>query len=220
MRPNLDPRTKLIMAVAYAVVLILSDRLALLLAELAVVVLLLLLLGLGRTWVRTLRLVLAMTAIVFVISLVSFDLHVALTTCIRLIALVITFFVFFQTTAPEDLGNGLVKMGIPYPFAFILTGAMQFVPVMTRKVRDIVDAQRSRGIPVGWDLTGWRYLPALLTPLLVQSLKLSDELAEAMESRGFGRPGRTFMHQYRMRAVDWGILMVAAGVVTAAVLVR
>jgi energy-coupling factor transport system permease protein len=59
-----------------------------------------------------------------------------------------------------------------------------------------------------------------MAPLLIQAFQLADELAEAMESRGFGRPGRTFMHQYRMRAVDWGVLVIAAGAVAAAALVR
>jgi len=229
---NLDPRTKLILALAYAAILILTQALPALLAELALLAILIALLSLSsplsplklwRAWLRALRLVLAMTAIVFTISILAFDLTIALTTSTRLVALVTTFFIFFQTTLPEDLGNGLVKMGVPYAFTFILTGAMQFVPVMARKIQDIVDAQRARGIPLpplssplsplGWDLAGWRHIPALLTPLLIQSLKLSDELAEAMESRGFGRPGRTFMREYRVRGWEYGLMAGAIGVV-------
>jgi energy-coupling factor transport system permease protein len=209
----LDPRTKLILALDYAAILILTQALSALLAELALLAVLIALLGLGRAWLQALRLVLAMAAIVFVISLLTFDLIIALTTSVRLVALVSTFFVFFQTTLPEDLGNGLVKMGVGYAFTFILTGAMQFVPVMARKIQDIVDAQRARGIPLGWDLAGGRHIPALLTPLLIQSLKLSDELAEAMESRGFGCPGRTSMREYRVRPWEYGLIAGAIVVV-------
>jgi energy-coupling factor transport system permease protein len=209
----LDPRTKLILALAYAAILILTQALPALLAELALLAALIVLLGLGQAWLPALRLVLAMTAIVFAISLLAFDLATALTTSVRLVALVTAFFLFFQTTLPEDLGNGLVKMGVPYVFTFILTGAMQFVPVMARKIQDIVDAQRARGIPLGWDLAGWRHIPALLTPLLIQSLKLSDELAEAMESRGFGRPGRTFMREYQVKPWEYGLIAGAIGIV-------
>ena len=209
----LDPRTKLILAVDYAAILILTQALPALLAELALLVALILLLGLGRAWLRALRLVLTMAAIVFAISLLAFDLTIALVTGARLVALVTTFFVFFQITLPEDLGNGLVKMGVPYTFTFILTVAMQFVPVMVRKVQEIVDAQRARGIPLGWDLAGGRHIPALLTPLLIHSLKLSDELAEAMESRGFGRPGRTSMREYKVRGWEYGLMIGAIAVV-------
>jgi energy-coupling factor transport system permease protein len=45
--------------------------------------------------------------------------------------------------------------------------------------------------------------------LLVQSFQLADELAEAMEARGFGRAGRTFWRDYRLRAQDWLALAVA-----------
>lgn len=214
-RSYLDPRTKLILTLTYASLLVLTQALPALLAELAFLAVLLAFLGLGRAWLRALRLVLTMTAIVFAISIFTFDLTVALTTSVRLVALVTTFFVFFQSTLPEDLGNGLVKMGVPYVFAFILTGAMQFVPVMARKIRDIVDAQRARGIPLEWRLTGWRYVPALLTPLLIQSLKLSDELAEAMESRGFGRPGRTFLWEYRVKSWEYGLMAGAIAMVAA-----
>jgi energy-coupling factor transport system permease protein len=47
-------------------------------------------------------------------------------------------------------------------------------------------------------------------PVLVQAFQLADELAEAIEARGFGRPGRTFAREYRLRAVDWLAIAVGA----------
>lgn len=216
-RPGgLDPRTKLFLAVVYTAFLIKAGSILWLLAGLIPLAALALVLGLGRVWLRHLRLVLVMTAIVVAISWLSFDLTVASMAGLRLVAIVSTFFLFFQMTLPEDLGNALVKMGVPYAFAFILTSSMQFVPVISRKLRNIMDAQRSRGIRLERDLASLRNYPALLVPLLIQSFKLSDELAEAMESRGFGRPGRTFVREYRLRAVDWGVMLgalVALGVI-------
>jgi energy-coupling factor transporter transmembrane protein EcfT len=54
---------------------------------------------------------------------------------------------------------------------------------------------------------------------LVQSFELADQLAEAMESRGFGRPGRTFARDYRLRVRDWLILAAAVAGLAALVLV-
>jgi energy-coupling factor transport system permease protein len=51
--------------------------------------------------------------------------------------------------------------------------------------------------------------------LLIQAFKLADELAEAMEARGFGSPGRRFRHEPRFRWMDWmvaGISIVTLGV--------
>ena len=51
-----------------------------------------------------------------------------------------------------------------------------------------------------------RYLPALLGPLLIQAFKLADELAEAMEARGFGAPGRRPRAELRFGLKDWLVL--------------
>ena len=104
------------------------------------------------------------------------------------------------------MGNALVAMGVPYPVAFVFNAGLAFVPVLARRTREVMDAQRARGIPLE---PGWRalaYYPALLIPLLAQAFTLSDRLAEALESRGFGRKGRTFIQPYHLRATDWGIM--------------
>jgi len=214
---NLDPRTKLGLTVLYAVLVIVSGQPGWLLAELGLLVLIILALGEGRQYLSWLRLVAVMATTWFVISLLAFDVFTAMTASLRLVALTSTFFLFFRTTSPEDLGNALVKARLPYAFAFVLSTSLQFVPVINRKIQNIFDAQRSRGIPLEPGLAALRYYPALLGPLLVQAFQLADELAEAMESRGFGRPGRTFLRDYRLRAVDW-VALVGAAIGLAAIL--
>ena len=138
-----------------------------------------------------------MAASWFVISFLSADLTTALWASVRLLALTSTFFLFFRTTPPEELGNALVRSGLPYEVAFVMSVGMLFVPVLARKAQHVVDAQRSRGIPLEPGLRALRHYPALMGPVLVQAFQLADELAEAMEARGFGRPGRTFAREYR-----------------------
>jgi energy-coupling factor transport system permease protein len=48
-----------------------------------------------------------------------------------------------------------------------------------------------------------RHYPAFLGPLLIQSFQLAEELAEAMEARGFGNPHRSFLQDYRLKRHDW-----------------
>jgi energy-coupling factor transport system permease protein len=86
---------------------------------------------------------------------------------------------------------------------------MQFGPVMARRVEAIVDAQRARGL-LGRGIP-WNAPTTLLGPLLIQSFKLADELAEAMEARGFGAPHRNFLRHYRWGVAD--VLLVAASVI-------
>ena len=114
------------------------------------------------------------------------------------------------------LSNALLKMGVPYPFAFVLSASMQFVPVLVRRLGNIRDAQRARGIPIEGGLSLLIHLPALAGPLLIQAFKFADELAEAMEARGFGIPGRRFRHEPRFRWMDWIVVIISVAVLVMA----
>jgi len=65
--------------------------------------------------------------------------------------------------------------------------ATRLVPTLERDAAGLVEALRGRGLEV----RGVRARARLLSPLLAGSLERSQSLAEAMEARGFGRPGRT-----------------------------
>ncbi len=206
MNLRLDPRTKLLLAILYAAWIMTTRSLPWLLTELGLLWLGVCLVREGRTYLKWLRVLMTMTIAWFLIAWWAFDLMAAVTASLRLLSLSSTFFLFFRTTSPYDLSNALVKSGLPYEVAFVFRTALQFVPIISRKARNIFDAQRSRGIPLepGW--AALRHYPALMTPLLVQSFQLADELAEAMEARGFSRSGRTFMQDYHFHPVDWAVL--------------
>jgi energy-coupling factor transport system permease protein len=65
--------------------------------------------------------------------------------------------------------------------------ATRLVPTLERDAAGFVEALRGRGVEV----SGIRGRARLLSPLVAGSLERSLNLAEAMEARGFGRPGRT-----------------------------
>jgi energy-coupling factor transport system permease protein len=148
----------------------------------------------------------------FAIAWLAFDPATGVASAFRLLSLGMVFFLFFKTTAPEALSNGLIKMGIPYSFAFLLSTSMQFVDVLVRRATNIRDAQRSRGLPLDSVLGWFRHFSALAGPLLIQAFKLADELAEAMEARGFGAPGRTFRREFRFRWPDWAVIGISVAI--------
>jgi energy-coupling factor transport system permease protein len=156
------------------------------------------LLGMWKKWANSFRYFWPMLGLVFVIAFFSFNLQVSLVLTIRLFNLLTVSFVFFRAVSPEEMGATLNKLGVPYSFAFILTTAMRYVPLIGQKIRHIIDAQSSRGIDFRPRLRNVGNFMALLMPLLVQSLVLSDELALAMESRGFGRKERSSRKQYNL----------------------
>lgn len=202
----LDPRTKLLLAIFYSVLVMASGNLPWLLVELGALLLLVVVIGESYAYLRWLRLIVPMALFFGAVTWWSIDGESAVLVGLRLLTLTSTFFAFFCTTTPEDLGNSLIKVGMPYSVAFVFSTSLQFVPVIARKTKNVIDAQRARGISLepGW--SALRHYPAFLGPLLIQAFQLAEELAEAMEARGFGRPGRTFLKEYRLRKKDWLVL--------------
>jgi energy-coupling factor transport system permease protein len=204
---KLDPRTRFVLTLFYAAWSVGAGGYGWLAA--AYGLLLVFVAGTGRIkpYARWLRLVLPMSLFFGAVIWWSIDLRAAGFAALKLMVLTSVFFVFFSTTNPEDLANALVKSGLPYPVAFVLSTSLQFVPVMGRKVKNVLDAQRARGIPLepGW--AAIRHYPAFLAPVLIQAFQLAEELAEAMECRGFGLAGRTFLKEFRMGVRDWTVLV-------------
>jgi energy-coupling factor transport system permease protein len=166
--------------------------------------------GQGRAYGRWLLMLLPMALFFGGITWWSVNLAAGLQAALSLLTLTSTFFVFFALTTPEDLGSALVKMRLPYSVAFVMSASLQFVPVISRKARNIMDAQRARGIELrpGWQAL--RNYPAFLGPLLIQAFQMAEALAEAMECRGFGRGGRRHLDGYRMRRLDWSVIIIGA----------
>lgn len=65
--------------------------------------------------------------------------------------------------------------------------ATRLVPTLERDAVALADSVRGRGVPI----EGARGYASLLSPLVAGSLERASSLAEAMEARGFGRPGAT-----------------------------
>jgi energy-coupling factor transport system permease protein len=88
--------------------------------------------------------------------------------------------------------------------------ATRFVPTLERDAAGLVEALRGRGLEV----RGLRGRARLLSPLLAGSLERSLNLAEAMEARGFGRPGRTRVPAPPWTRLDRAALVLAVGAVS------
>jgi energy-coupling factor transport system permease protein len=203
---NFDPRTKLILAVFYAAWVVAAGQVAWLTAAYGLLLVFFVVGKETEAYVRWLKLVAPMSLFFGAVIWLTVDFTSSVFAAFKLLTLTTVFFAFFSTTEPEDMANSLVKIGLPYAVAFVMSTSLQFVPVMGRKVRSILDAQRARGIPLepGW--AAIRNYPSFFGPVLIQAFQLAEELAEAMEARGFGRPGRTFLKAYEMRYRDWVVI--------------
>jgi energy-coupling factor transport system permease protein len=118
---------------------------------------------------------------------------------------------FFALIKPEQLGDALLCLKLPYPMVFVLITALRYIPLLRQKISRIRESQLARGIDLRPRWRNWPNLTALLVPLLVQSFILSDQLAIAMEIRGFGQRQRSLRHAYRLRGIDLIVMLSALG---------
>jgi energy-coupling factor transport system permease protein len=104
----------------------------------------------------------------------------------------------------------LVKMGLPYHWAFTLVLALQAVPDFTDRWSRVRQAQQARGLELerGHFLSRAKNLIPLLTAVIVSALRDSDQLSYALINRGFDRPGnRTWLEELHFRFMDGVFLL-------------
>ncbi len=231
---NMDPRVKFFMTlVIFAAAVMFMDLIPLLVILLAQIPLVFV--GMiQREWAKSLRGGVFLAAIIFSTNLVSFyffqgrsltsaNVEMALSLTVRFLALITSFSLFFLTTSPDKLSLALEKARIPFEFNFAFITAIRFVPVLADEAQSIMDAQRSRGLELdkGGLLSRIRkYIPILL-PLIINSIKRSLELAEAMESRAFGATReRTNLYELRMGRGDTAVLAITLAALALTVYIR
>ena len=130
---------------------------------------------------------------------------------LRFLVLVFMTTVLTLTTSPilitdgiETLLNPLKKIKIPvHEFALMMSIALRFIPTLMDETDKIMKAQMARGSDLSAGPIGARLkaIVPLLIPLLISAFKRAEDLATAMEVRGYrGGEGRT---KYRQLKWTW-----------------
>lgn len=148
---------------------------------------------------------------------------------LRILLLVSAAGLLTATTAPvaladgiEDLLSPLKKIRFPaHEVAMMMTIALRFIPTLGEEAEKITKAQAARGADFseGGPVHRVRALVPVLVPLTIGAFRRADELAEAMESRGYrGGEGRTRYRELRFRYRDALALAITVLVLVAGVL--
>lgn len=143
-------------------------------------------------------------------------------TTFRLIMLVTVASLLTLTTSPIRLTDGLERMlrpfravGVPaHELALMMTIALRFIPTLLEEADRIMRAQQARGAEFssGSVANRVRSLIPVLVPLFVAAFRRADELATAMEARGYrGGEGRTRMRELVFAGRDVAALVVLFG---------
>jgi energy-coupling factor transport system permease protein len=115
------------------------------------------------------------------------------------------------STPPLDMSDAMEYLLRPlkivhfpvHEVSLMLSIALRFVPTLMDETEKIMNAQRARGVDFGEGnlIEKMKAIVPLLIPLFVSSFNRAEDLANAMEARGYkGGDGRT-----RFRKLDWAL---------------
>lgn len=148
---------------------------------------------------------------------------------IRIIGLIIGSSLLTYTTSPialtdaiERLLSPLKKIKVPvHELAMMMTIALRFIPTLIEETDKIMSAQKARGADLesGSLMQRAKALVPILIPLFVSSFRRAEDLALAMECRCYhGGEGRTRLKQLKTAPRDYIALFVTALFIAAVIL--
>jgi len=104
---------------------------------------------------------------------------------LRANAVVATLLVLVGTLDAVTLGHALSRLRLPDKLVHLLLFTVRYLEVLHGEYRRLRQAMRSRGFVARSDRHTWRSLGWLMGMLLVRSLERSRRILEAMRCRGF-----------------------------------
>jgi energy-coupling factor transport system permease protein len=134
--------------------------------------------------------------------------------CLRLVGATLPLVIVLSVTRLSDLTSAMVaQLRIPYRYTFVLITALRFIPVLVAEMRDVMEAQTTRGVALD---VGFREkvkrIPPLCVPLLLSCVQRMEGNALAAELRGFyfRKPGSGY-RRYPLSWTDGVALALGAG---------
>lgn len=134
-------------------------------------------------------------------------------TVVRVFTLIPPLLIFITTTTPLQIIHIFSKIGIRYTYLYPFMIAYRFIPLVFYEMKNIYDAQRSRGIELekGGLTTRLKGLSSLIIPSVVCSTIRARDLAEALTLRGFGYSSRrSFYRSLKFSKTDILFIAIAA----------
>ena len=244
---RLDPRTKILLMIAYIVLVFLVQSLSLFLlpAALVVVTVLLARVPVSYLWssLKPIRWLLVFMFLInlfftqgqdvlasfWIIRITREALRQAVYITLRLLLLVGGTSLLTLTTSPIALTDGIERLLKPlavlrfpaHELAMMMTIALRFIPTLMEEVDRIQKAQMARGADFtsGNLIARAKSMIPVLVPLFVSAFRRADELAMAMESRCYhGGEGRTRMRELHFHAGDLAAALLMAALFAAVLL--
>jgi energy-coupling factor transport system permease protein len=237
---RLDPRMKIILTIAYMVMLFVAfNAVGLTVASLFmvwVVALSRIPLRMVFRGVKPILPIIIITAVInafyigghtlfkFYFITVSYEgLELAVFMAVRIVFLIVGTSMMTYTTSPisltdalEQLLAPLAKIHLPvHELSMMMTIALRFIPTLIEETNKIINAQKARGADFesGNIARRMKAMVPILIPLFVSAFRRAEELAMAMDCRCYrGGEGRTRLRQLKYSGRDAAAAAVMAAV--------
>ncbi len=140
--------------------------------------------GPHQVWTQ-LRPALWVFALIFLAQVLFVDWRVGIFVIIRFAVLLLLAGLLTLTTRSSEILDGFEKGMAPLrrfgvqteKVSLAISLTLRFIPVLAAVVQEVREAQRTRGLE--------RNLVALALPSLIRTLRMSEEISDAIDARGF-----------------------------------
>ncbi|HUT52875.1 MAG TPA: energy-coupling factor transporter transmembrane component T [bacterium] len=142
---------------------------------------------------------------------------------LRLDLMIFCGLIFLAATRVEEFTYGLTRLGLPFSVSFALSLSFRLAPMFADTVGTILEAQRSRGLDTeaGGVVKRLKSYVPLLAPVFAAALRRADQLAIALESKGFGLGHkRGSFREYEAGARDGAAMALMAALIALEIMAR
>lgn len=243
---RMDPRSKIIMLIAYIVLIFCTSNFYSLAIASLFTLLFILLSGVPvKIYVKSLKVIFVVVLLTSVINLfygtgapiLEFGvlkitmngIYRSIFVSIRIVCLILVSSCLTFTTSPTELTDAIERLMKPlnkihfpvHEIAMMMTLALRFVPTILEETDKIMQAQKSRGADMesGGIIKRVKAFVPILIPLFASAFRRAIEVATAMECRCYqGGTGRTRMKVIHMSKRDV-LAFISVGIVTCGVII-
>ncbi|MGH2465749.1 MAG: energy-coupling factor transporter transmembrane component T [Candidatus Limnocylindrales bacterium] len=110
---------------------------------------------------------------------------------LRIVAFALSVAVFALTTPTDDLLADLERRGLGRRGSFVIGSAIQAIPRLAARAREVTDSQRARGLDT--EGSPWRRIRGVVPlagPMISGALSEVEERTMALEARAFSAPAQ------------------------------
>lgn len=128
----------------------------------------------------------------------------------RILSISLVFIMIPYTMDSRAYGVTFRKLGLPDRLAYTMELSFRFIPTLARNFQVTLDAQRARGFELdsvkGGVFNKIKRIAPLIIPVTMNAIVSSEDIANAMDLRGFGQRKRTWLYELKFHWWDYVVI--------------